>query len=155
VKLVQHDQQPTETLKFEFLLARPAIMSVFCHTLRHLKVRSCQCYVADISRLRSVVALWTYIKRLATNSRRTHYIFIFIHRKGSRTNSLTNLTKQQTQYVKAVNLRSKLATRFRHKHCKRPDVKQRQTLGMARNSIDNVCCNFRALSSDEKMLEIG
>jgi len=43
------------------------------------------------------------------------YIFIFIHRKGSRTKSLTNLTKQQTQYVKAVNLHSKLATRFRHK----------------------------------------
>jgi len=26
-------------------------------------------------------------------------IFIFIHRKGSRTNSLTNLTKQQNRYV--------------------------------------------------------
>jgi len=39
----------------------------------------------------------------------------FIHRKGSRTNSLTNLTMQQTQYVKAVNLHSKLATRFRYK----------------------------------------
>jgi len=43
------------------------------------------------------------------------FIFIFIHRKGCRTNSLTNLTKQQTQYVKAVNLHLKLATRFRHK----------------------------------------
>jgi len=29
----------------------------------------------------------------------TETMFIFIHRKGSRTNCLTNLTKQQTQYI--------------------------------------------------------
>lgn len=47
----------TDAFQFNFLLPRPNVVGILCHSLGHLKHASRQRYVAYVRRLRRVVAL--------------------------------------------------------------------------------------------------